>query len=161
MSYGLHAHVNEICDTCMPWLNDSTRALRGACRQAERRLKKDKLRVSYEILQSCLSDYQKAVKCAITEFISNLVSNNYHRPQVLFIILNTPPFWLHLSFVILFLNSLLKKCLFLHQTFNYPHWPWPPYPSHAPRCLWSFQAHINLLPIRGGPPSATNKLPLW
>ena len=67
-----------------PSLNDSTR------RQAERRWKKDKLRVSYEILLSRLSDFQKAVK---SKFISNLVSYNYHRPQVLFNIFNThkPP----------------------------------------------------------------------
>ena len=71
-----------------PWLNDSTRGLRRACRQAERRWKKDKLRVSHEILKSRLSDYQKAIKSAKTRYISNLVSNNYHRPQVLFNIFN-------------------------------------------------------------------------
>lgn len=72
-----------------PWLHDTTRAIRRACRQAERRWKKDKLRVSHEILQQYLSDNQKAVKSAKSDFISKLVSNNCHRPQVLFNMFNT------------------------------------------------------------------------
>lgn len=71
-----------------PWLNDTTRAIRCACQQAERRWKKDKLRVSYEILQQYLSDYQRAVKLAKSDFISKLVANNHHRPEVLFNMFN-------------------------------------------------------------------------
>ncbi|KAK5851193.1 hypothetical protein PBY51_002007 [Eleginops maclovinus] len=41
-----------------PWLNDTTRATRQRCRQAERRWKGDKLHVSLQILRDCLADYQ-------------------------------------------------------------------------------------------------------
>lgn len=72
-----------------PWLNDSTRALRRLCRQAERKWKKDKLTVSLEVLHACLSDYQRAVKTAKTAYFSAMVSNNSHKPQVLFNVLNS------------------------------------------------------------------------
>jgi len=72
-----------------PWLNDVTRAHRRACRRAERKWKKDRLQVSYEILRNSLLDYQKAVKAAKTQFLSNLVSSNSHKPQLLFKMLNS------------------------------------------------------------------------
>lgn len=72
-----------------PWLNDTSRALRRACTRAERKWKKDKLHVSLGILWDCLSKYLRAVKTAKTEFISNLVSQNSHRPQVLFTAFNS------------------------------------------------------------------------
>ena len=67
-----------------PWLNDYTRTLRRTCRRAERKWKRDKLYVSLGILRESLAKYQKAVKSAKTQFISNLVSKNSHRPQVIF-----------------------------------------------------------------------------
>ena len=67
-----------------PWLNDYTRTLRRTCRRAERKWKRDKLYVSLGILRESLANYQKAVKSAKTQFISNLVSKNSHRPQVIF-----------------------------------------------------------------------------
>ncbi len=47
-----------------PWLNNSTRAARRLCRRAERKWKKDKLQVSYEIFMNLLLSYQKTVKMA-------------------------------------------------------------------------------------------------
>ena len=67
-----------------PWLNDYTRSLRRTCRRAERKWKRDKLYVSLGILRESWAKYQKAVKSAKTQFISNLVSKNSHRPQVIF-----------------------------------------------------------------------------
>ena len=72
-----------------PWLNESTRTLRRACRRAERKWKKDRLTVSRQILHGCLSDYQRAVKAAKTAYFSTLVANNSHKPQVLFSVLNS------------------------------------------------------------------------
>jgi len=36
-----------------PWLNDTTRAVRRDCRRAERKWKKDKLQVSFQMLREC------------------------------------------------------------------------------------------------------------
>lgn len=74
-------HTTSILAT-LPWL--PTRVLRQACQQPERRWK-NKLRVSDETLQHHLSVHQRAVKCDT----SNLVSNNCHRPVVLFNVFNT------------------------------------------------------------------------
>lgn len=47
-----------------PWIDDSIRSLRRCCRRAERKWKKDRLHVSFEILKDSLFKYQKAVKKA-------------------------------------------------------------------------------------------------
>ncbi len=47
-----------------PWLNSNVRVLRQECRKAERKWKKDKLQVSYEILKNALSAYHHSVKNA-------------------------------------------------------------------------------------------------
>ncbi len=66
-----------------PWLNDTTRTLRCACRRTERKWKKDHLHVSLEILKNSLLQYHNAVKAAKSQFLSNLVSVNSHKPQFL------------------------------------------------------------------------------
>ena len=71
-----------------PWLNDTTRAIRQRCRQAERRLK-DKLHVSLEMLRDCLTDYQRAVREAKSQYLSNITSSSSHCPKVLFDTINT------------------------------------------------------------------------
>lgn len=63
-----------------PWLNDVTRSLRRTCRRAERKWKKDHLQVSLDILRTSLLEYQRAIKTAKTQFLSNLVSSNSHKP---------------------------------------------------------------------------------
>ncbi|XP_056586108.1 uncharacterized protein LOC130407337 isoform X1 [Triplophysa dalaica] len=67
-----------------PWLNDTTRSLRRACRVAERKWKKDKLTISFEMMQYAFCKYQRAVKSAKTKFFADLVESNSQRPQVLF-----------------------------------------------------------------------------
>lgn len=70
-----------------PWINDSIRALRGACRRVERKWK-DRLYISLGILRDCLFKYQCALKHAKTKYFSTLIAKNSHRPQVLFKVLN-------------------------------------------------------------------------
>uniref|UniRef100_A0A671US34 Reverse transcriptase domain-containing protein n=1 Tax=Sparus aurata TaxID=8175 RepID=A0A671US34_SPAAU len=71
-----------------PWLNDTTRVIRHRCRQAERRWKKDKLHVSLEMLRDCLTDYQRAVHEAKSQYLSNIISSSSHCPKVLFDTIN-------------------------------------------------------------------------
>ena len=67
-----------------PWFNVRTRAARQECRKAERRWKKDKLQVSYQILKDCWRCYQSTVKEARREYLSNIIESNCHNPRVLF-----------------------------------------------------------------------------
>ena len=53
-----------------PWLDDNSRTLRRACRIAERRWKKDRLTVSYEIFNDCLRSFQNASKKARIRYLS-------------------------------------------------------------------------------------------
>ncbi len=71
-----------------PWLNDSTRATRRLCRRAERKWKKDKLQVSYEIFKNRLSNYQKTVKMARVKYFSGLIEKNRGNPRFFFSTLN-------------------------------------------------------------------------
>ena len=67
-----------------PWLNDSTRALRQACRRAERKWKQHKLQVTYEIFKQQLKLYQLSVKEAKADYFAQLINTQAHRPRVLF-----------------------------------------------------------------------------
>ncbi len=67
-----------------PWLSDKIRSLRQACRRAERKWKKDKLQISYEMLKDCLANFQKALKFAKSKYFSNLIAKNHHSFKVLF-----------------------------------------------------------------------------
>ncbi|XP_039543830.1 uncharacterized protein LOC120490596 [Pimephales promelas] len=68
----------------IPWLNESVRFLRQACRQAERKWKKDKLQVSYEIMRDSLFTFQRAAKAAKCKYLSDLIKKNRHNSRVLF-----------------------------------------------------------------------------
>ena len=67
-----------------PWLDTKTCAARQECRKAERRWKKDKLQVFYQILMDCWRCYQSTVKEARRQYLSNLIDSNRHNPRVLF-----------------------------------------------------------------------------
>lgn len=77
-----------------PWFNESSRVVKRECRQAEQRLKKDKLQESFQILKFCWHRYQNTVKEAKREYFANIVSFDSHNPRVLFrtidTVLNTP-----------------------------------------------------------------------
>ncbi len=57
------------------------RALRQQCRQCERRWKKDRLQVSYEMLRDSLHTFQKTAKAA---HLSEIVAKNSHCSRTLF-----------------------------------------------------------------------------
>lgn len=67
----------------------SCRVLRQKWRQAERRWKKDKLQVSFEILRDCMITYQQFVKSTKSQYFSVVISDNLHCPRVLFRVINT------------------------------------------------------------------------
>ncbi len=68
----------------IPWHNDTTRSLRQTCRRVERQWKKDRLQVSYEILRDSLSAFQRAAKAAKCRYFSELITQNSHKPNILF-----------------------------------------------------------------------------
>ncbi|XP_073786402.1 uncharacterized protein [Danio rerio] len=72
-----------------PWVNSNIRALRQECRRAERKWLKDKLQVSYESLRDCLTTFQRAVKAARSNYLSDIISKNCHNSKVLFSTINT------------------------------------------------------------------------
>ncbi len=70
----------------VPWHTETTHTLRRICRQAERKWKKDRLQVSYEVLTNYHNMFQKAAKC---KCLSEFISISCHKPQVLFSIINS------------------------------------------------------------------------
>ncbi len=56
-----------------PWLNEPTRALRQICRRAERKWKKDKLQISYEIFKDSLANYQRFLNRARANYFSDVI----------------------------------------------------------------------------------------
>lgn len=72
-----------------PWLNDVTRAARRECRKAERKWKKDKLQVSFQMLRDSWRFYQKTVKAAKNKHFSDIIQSNCNNPRVLFKTVNS------------------------------------------------------------------------
>ncbi len=72
-----------------PWLNDNFRSLRQASRRAERKWKKDKLQISYEMFKDCFATLQKAVKSTKSKYFSNLIAKNHHSSKALFSVINS------------------------------------------------------------------------
>uniref|UniRef100_A0A3B4X257 Reverse transcriptase domain-containing protein n=1 Tax=Seriola lalandi dorsalis TaxID=1841481 RepID=A0A3B4X257_SERLL len=69
---------------CEPWLNDTTRAVRRQCRRAERKWKRDKQQVSFQMLRECWRNYQTTLKDAKTKHFSDIILSNCHKPRALF-----------------------------------------------------------------------------
>ncbi len=65
-----------------PWLNDTVHAVRRECHRAERKWKKDKLHVSFQILRDCWHHYQKTVKDAKRNYNSEIILSNCNKPCV-------------------------------------------------------------------------------
>uniref|UniRef100_A0A8C5AN71 Reverse transcriptase domain-containing protein n=1 Tax=Gadus morhua TaxID=8049 RepID=A0A8C5AN71_GADMO len=72
-----------------PWLNETTRASRQECRRAERKWKKDKLQVSFQIMRDCWRHYQSSVREAKRKYFSEIILLNSHKPRVLFKVINS------------------------------------------------------------------------
>lgn len=71
------------------WFNSDIKILRKKCRRAESQWKKDKLQISYQILQSNLSNFQEAVSLERAKYFSNIISKYSHCPNLLFSTLNS------------------------------------------------------------------------
>ena len=69
-----------------PWLTDVTHV----SRRAERKWKKDKLQVSFDILKDSWVNYQRIVQPENTEYFSNIVFQNNNNPRKLFNTLHPP-----------------------------------------------------------------------
>ncbi len=68
-----------------PWRkNDKINKLKRNCRSAERRWRKSKLTVHYEILRQQLKTYNNAVKQARTSHFSQLIIDHKNNPRFLF-----------------------------------------------------------------------------
>ncbi len=104
----------------VPWQNDFTRSLRQTCRRAERKWKKDKLQVLYDIFRDSISAYQRAVKAAKCNDLSELILRNSHKPNIFFPRLNLfftqmlICFLRHLSLFVRTLQDILIRFLKLH-----------------------------------------------
>ena len=59
------------------------------CRKAERKWKKDKLQVSFQLLRDCCRHYQCTVKEAKRKYFSDIVKVNSHQPRVMFKVINS------------------------------------------------------------------------
>ncbi len=67
--------------------NSDTRLLRQTCRKAERKWKKDKLHISFQLFKDSLSAYQS--KSAKAAYFSDLILNKHFTPKVLFSVINS------------------------------------------------------------------------
>lgn len=67
-----------------PWRDDTICSLRQICRRAERKCKRDKLQVSFEMLRDSLSQYQKSLKVAKSRYFTEIINKNCHRPKIIF-----------------------------------------------------------------------------
>ncbi len=106
LSSWLHSTCQTVLDTVAPlktrqpktrsepWLSDTTWAFRRECRRAERKWKRDKLQVSFQMLRDCWRLYQTTVKAAKRKRLSDIILSNCHKPRILFktidSVLNTP-----------------------------------------------------------------------
>lgn len=83
------------------WRNDKIKKLKRICQGAQRKWRKTKLTVHYEILQEQLKLYNNSVKQARISHLSKLISDHKNNPKFLF------------SIIDLLTNSDFKK---LYQT---------------------------------------------
>lgn len=65
-------------------MNNIMCIVRHECRRAERKWKKDKLQVSFQMLKESWHSYQRTVEAAKTKYFSDIIASNCHNPHVLF-----------------------------------------------------------------------------
>ncbi len=72
------------------WMNSRLlRLLRQACRKAERKWKKDKLYILFQLFKDSLSAYQSAAKSAKTTYFFWINKKKHSTPKVLFSVINS------------------------------------------------------------------------
>ena len=67
-----------------PWKNDHTNNLKRNCRKAERKWRKNKIQINYNIFKYHLKAYNTAIKQERRKHFSTLIHNNQNNPKVLF-----------------------------------------------------------------------------
>ncbi len=67
-----------------PWRDDNIKKLKRKCRSAERRWRKTKLTVHYEIYRDQLKTYNNSIKLARKNHFSKLITDNKNNPRFLF-----------------------------------------------------------------------------
>lgn len=107
----------------LPWVNEPLRVLRQHARQAERRWKKHKLQVNYEIFRESLETFQMASRDAKHKYYSNVIAQHVNDPKILFKVINLVINPMHTRYPdpsILncedFLNFFNDKIVGLHST---------------------------------------------
>ncbi|GAA6091174.1 uncharacterized protein LOC112844225 [Tachysurus ichikawai] len=76
--------VKHTRHTSLPWVNDDIRTLRRLSRKAERRWRKSKSQVHYDMFSASLVKFQKASKDAKHKFYSETILENANNPKVFF-----------------------------------------------------------------------------
>lgn len=66
-------HVKKCKFRSEPWLNYVTRALRITCRKFERKWKKDKLQVTFQMLRESQDNYQNTVQMAKRNYLAEVI----------------------------------------------------------------------------------------
>uniref|UniRef100_A0A8C6KDR5 Reverse transcriptase domain-containing protein n=1 Tax=Nothobranchius furzeri TaxID=105023 RepID=A0A8C6KDR5_NOTFU len=79
-------HKKTVAD---PWLNEETHALRCQCRVCERRWRKDKWQISYQLFKDSLTRYQKAVRTARNRYFANIITRHKNDQKKLYSVLTS------------------------------------------------------------------------
>lgn len=80
--------VKHTSHSSLPWVNDDIRTLKRLSRQAERRWRKSKIQVHYDLFRESLITFQKVSKDAKHKFYSETILKNANNPKVLFDTIN-------------------------------------------------------------------------
>lgn len=87
--------VKKVTKPRTPWKNDNTASLKRICRRAERKWRKTKLQIHFNILKENICNYNQSIKIARQEYFSNLIDSNKNNSRVLFTtidkLINPPP----------------------------------------------------------------------
>ena len=67
-----------------PWKDETIKHLKRKCRVAERKWRKSKLTIHFQIFHEQLTNYNKAIKHARQSYFSNLINDNRNNPKILF-----------------------------------------------------------------------------
>ncbi|KAJ0055115.1 hypothetical protein NL108_009851 [Boleophthalmus pectinirostris] len=67
-----------------PWKNEKTRQLKQNCRKAERKWRKNKITINYEIYREQVRKYNNGMKSERQAYLSQLINNNIKNPRILF-----------------------------------------------------------------------------
>ncbi|KAL7381194.1 hypothetical protein ABVT39_001860 [Epinephelus coioides] len=73
-----------------PWRNEEIKKMKRNCRIAERRWRKNKLTINYQIFHEQLKIYNNALRHARNTYFANIIDNQKNNPRVLFSTIDLP-----------------------------------------------------------------------